>query len=58
MKAVGIFVEIVEVVILDSRFLDLIRRLVALGNLHSVADPAHFDLADRRSLSGMDVLGR
>jgi hypothetical protein len=57
MKAVGILVEIVEVVVLNGRLLDLIRRLVALGNLYSVADTAHFDLADGRPLAGMDVLG-
>src|SRR6202022_4108921 len=31
--------------------------LVALRNLHPVADSAHFDLADRGSLAGVDVLG-
>jgi hypothetical protein len=56
-KAVGIFVEIVEVVVLDGRLLHLVRGLVALGNLYPVADSAHFDLADRCSLAGVDVLG-
>ncbi len=56
-EAVGVFVEVVEVVVLDGRLFDLVGGLVALGNLHPVADPAHFDLADRRSLAGMDVLG-
>ena len=56
-EAVGIFVEVVEIVILDGRLLDLVGGLVALRNLHAVADPAHFDLADRGSLAGMDVFG-
>src|SRR4051794_13633963 len=56
-KAIGIFVQIVEVVILDGRFLNLIGGLVAFGNLHAVADAAHFDLADRCALAGMDILG-
>ena len=57
MEAVGVLIEVVEVVILDRRLLDLVGGLVALRNLHPVADPAHFDLADRGSLAGMDVLG-
>ena len=57
MKAVGIFIEIIEVVILDGRLLNLVGGLVALGNFHAVADSTHFDLADRCSLAGMDVLG-
>ena len=56
-KAIGIFVQIVEVVILDGRLLNLIGGLVAFGNLYAVADAAHFDLADRRALAGMDILG-
>src|ERR1700682_3445910 len=57
MEAVGVLIEIVEVVILDRRLLDLVSGLVALRNLHAVADAAHFDLADRGSLAGMNVLG-
>jgi hypothetical protein len=57
MEAVGIFVQIIEIVILDGRLLDLVGGLVALRNLHAIADPAHFDLADRSSLAGMDVFG-
>src|SRR5437588_5236972 len=57
MEAVGILIEIVVVVILDRRLLDLVGGLVALRNLYPVADPAHFDLADRGSLAGMDVFG-
>jgi hypothetical protein len=56
MKAIGIFVKIVEVVILDRGFLDLIGGLVAFGNLYAVADSAHLDLANGRPLAGMDVL--
>src|ERR1700682_6412476 len=51
MEAVGVLIEIVEVVILDRRLLDLVGGLVALRNLHAVADAAHFDLADRGSLA-------
>src|ERR1700682_6680077 len=57
MEAVGVLIEIVEVVILDRRLLDLVGGLVALRNLHAVADAAHFDLADRGSLAGRNVLG-
>src|SRR5260370_114281 len=56
-EAVGVFIEIVEVVILDGRLLDLVGGLVALGNFYAVANSAHFDLADRCSLAGVDVLG-
>ncbi len=56
-KAVAIFVQIVEIVILDGRLFHLVGGLVALGNLYPVADSAHFDLADRGSLAGVDVLG-
>ena len=41
----------------DEGALDLIGGLVAFGHLGAVADSAHFDLADRGSLAGMDVLG-
>src|SRR5437762_10747749 len=57
MEAVGVLVEVVEVVILDRRPLDLVGGLVASRNLHPVADASHFDLADRGSLAGMDVFG-
>ena len=57
MEAVGIFIQVVEIVILDGRLLDLVGGLVAFRNLHAIADPAHFDLADRSSLAGMDVFG-
>ena len=56
-EAVGVLVEVVEIVVLDGRLLDLVGGLVALRNLYPVADSAHFDLADRSSLAGMDVLG-
>src|SRR5258706_2425565 len=56
-EAVGVFIEIVEVVILNGRVLDLVGGLVALGNFYAVANSAHFDLADRCSLAGVDVLG-
>src|SRR6202012_4088716 len=54
-EAVGVLVEVVEVLVLDRRLLDLVGGLVALRNLHAVADSAHFDLAHRRSLAGMDI---
>src|SRR6202021_3919360 len=56
-EAVGVLVKVIEILILDRGLLDLVRGLVALGNLYAVADSAHFDLADRSSLAGMDVLG-
>src|SRR5947209_9272740 len=56
MEAVGIFVEVIEIVVLDGRLLDLVGGLVAFRDLYPVADPAHFDLADRGSLARMDVL--
>jgi hypothetical protein len=55
-KAVGVLVEVVEILVLDGRLLHLVRGLVAFGDFHPVADSAHFDLADRGSLAGMDVL--
>src|SRR6266481_6969417 len=57
MEAVGVLIEVVEVLILDRCLLDLVGGLVASRNLHAVADPAHFDLADRGSLAGVDVFG-
>ena len=57
MEAVGIFIQVIEIVILDGGLLDLVGGLVAFRNLHAIADPAHFDLADRSSLAGMDIFG-
>ena len=56
-KPSAVLIEVVEVVILDGRLFHLVRGLVALGNLYPVADSPHFDLADRCSLAGVDVLG-
>src|SRR5260370_1064382 len=56
-EVVGVFIEIVEVVIVNGRLRDLVGGLVALGNFYAVANSAHFDLADRCSLAGVDVLG-
>src|SRR5215467_12093124 len=56
-EAVAIFIEIGEIALLDGRLLDLVSGLIALGDLYPVADSTHFDLADGRSLAGMDVLG-
>ncbi len=55
--AVGILVEIREVRILDEGALDLLGRLVAVGRLHAVGEPAHVDLRRRRALAGMEALG-
>ncbi len=57
-ETVTIFIEVVEIAVLDERAFDLIGGLVASGDLYAVADPAHFDLADRSSLAGVDVLRR
>src|SRR5690349_1698143 len=56
-EAVAVLVEVIEVAVFDGGLLDLVGGLVALGHLHAIADTAHFDLADRGSLAGMDVFG-
>ncbi|MGY3459223.1 hypothetical protein ACVWW5_004673 [Bradyrhizobium sp. LM3.4] len=55
-EALTIFIEEGEVALFDRGLLDLIGGLVALRDLYPVRDSAHFDLADRGALAGMDVL--
>ena len=57
MEAFAIVVEERVFAILDDGALDLLDGLVALRNLHAVADPAHVDLGGRRALAGMEALG-
>src|SRR6516165_290924 len=57
MKAVSILIKVGEIAFFNRRFFDLIGSLVALRDLYPVTDSTHFDLADRRSLAGVDVFG-
>ena len=43
--------------VLDDGALDLLDGLVALRDLHAVADAAHVDLRGRRALAGMEAFG-
>ena len=43
--------------ILHVSAFDLFGRLVALGHLYAVADPAHVDLGRRGALAGMEAFG-
>ena len=56
MRAIAVLIEEGVFALLDDGALDLFGGLVALGDLHAVGDPAHFDLGDWRALAGMDVL--
>ena len=57
MEAFAVVVEELVLAILDDGALDLLDGLVALRNLHAVADAAHVDLGGRGALAGMEAFG-